>query len=444
MLAIPIALQNLLTSCGSIIDTAMVVTLGNNTTAAMGLASRFSFLLNLIAFGFCSGLASLISQYHGARQRENVSRTYTIGLTLSMVITILYSLALAAFPNALIAIFKRDSAEVAALGASYLRIYAIGAPAIMLTQISCAALRATERVYVPLISSIASVGINVFLNWCLIFGNLGLPCMGLDGAATATVIGSYVQAIVVVIFILLSKNEIRPRASDIRGITKPFVKKYFRISMPVLLNETMWGLGTNIYVIVLAGLGTENYSGYTVYETVQQLFFVFFAGMAHACAIMVGKQMGQGKNDLAYKYAKRFLIMTPTMALVICAIIILTRNPILSIMPIETEAARAVSSTLLMIYALWLPIRMIPYTSICGIFRAGGDTRTGCIFELLSMYLFGIPMVFLFGFGLKINYCLIVLVMFIAEDAPKALLSLIHFFRKRWMFNLAENKRADY
>ncbi|MBR2370569.1 MAG: MATE family efflux transporter [Clostridia bacterium] len=436
-LAVPIALQNLLTSCAAIVDTSMVVSLNNDATAAMGLASRFAFMLNLIAFGFCSGIASLTSQYHGAGQKDNCAKTYGLGLSLSMTIAIIYAILLALFPSALISIFKRDSAEVIALGAGYLRIFAIGVPAVMFTQISCASLRATEKVYVPLAASLAGVAVNVFFNWCFIFGNLGLPRLGLNGAAVATVISSYIQALIVIVALFATKNEIRTKLSCYLDIKSVFLKKYFKVSMPVLLNETMWGLGTNIYVVVLAGLGTENYAGYTIYETVQQLFFVFFVGISHACSIMVGKKMGEGLNDTAFRYAKRFLIITPALALAIGAIILAVRNPILSLMPIETEAARSVASTILMLYGLWLPVRMIPYTAICGIFRAGGDTRTGCIYEIIAMYLIGIPLVFLFGFGIGIEYHLIVLVMYVAEDTPKAILALIHFFRKKWMFNLA-------
>lgn len=439
-LAVPIALQNLLTSCASIVDTAMIVSLSNDATAAMGLASRFAFMLNLIAFGFCSGIASLLSQYHGAGQKKNCARTYGLGLTLSMTIAIVYAVLLALFPSELISLFKRDSIEVLTLGAGYLRLFAIGVPAVMFTQITCASLRATERVYIPLAASLAGVAVNIFFNWCLIFGHLGFPRLGLNGAAVATVISCYAQALIVLVAFFITKNEIRAGLGCYLNVDAPFLKKYFKVSMPVLLNETMWGLGTNIYVIVLAGLGTENYAGYTVYETVQQLFFVFFVGISHACSIMVGKKMGEGLNDTAFKYAKRFLILTPALGLVMGMIILAVRNPILSLMPIETEAARTVASTILMLYGMWLPVRMIPYTAICGIFRAGGDTRTGCIYEIIAMYIIGIPMVFLFGFGLRIDYCLIVLVMYIAEDTPKAIMALIHFFRKKWMFNLASGR----
>jgi Na+-driven multidrug efflux pump len=240
----------------------------------------------------------------------------------------------------------------------------------------------------------------------------------------------------VLVFLLFSKNVVKGSARELFGFSRSFVSKFIVTAAPVLLNESMWALGTNIYVMVLSRQGTENYSAYSIYETVQQLFFVFFVGICHASAIMVGKACGRGDREEAYETAKRFLIMTPLSGVVLGVILILVRNPLLSLFEFETEGARAITSALLLFYGVWIGIRMIPYTAVCGIFRAGGDTRIGCIYEIGTLYLIGIPMVCIAAFVLHLPFVAIVATMCIAEDIPKGTLCIIYFLRKKWIRKL--------
>ena len=439
-LAIPIALQNLLTSCASLIDTAMVVVLGDNATAALGVAVRWSFLLNVVCFGFCSGSATLISQYWGAGDKSNICKTYGQALMMSMIVVVAFALGLALFPKTLMRVFISDPVIIS-LAADYARIYAIGVVFLVFSLITCAALKATARIYVPLISSATAVVVNTFLNYCLINGNFGFPKLEIRGAAIATVIGLVVQALIVLLFVCFGKTDISTSVKNIIKVDKELTKKYLKISAPVIFNESMWAIGTNIYVMVLARQGTEYYSGYTIFDTVQQLFFVFFVGISNACAVMVGASVGKGESELAYKNAKRFAIMTPLAGVILGLLSIVLRNPILSLMSIETELARTTASTLLLIYGCCLGIRMVQYTMICGVFRAGGDTKTGFKYDMLSLYCISIPAVILAGFAFDTPFVLIVAIMFLAEDVPKSILCIRHFKSRKWIIKLTDEKR---
>lgn len=353
-----------------------------------------------------------------------------------MTFGLIYALTMFFAPTALMHIFTKDPAKIA-LGAECVKIYSLAIIFVAFSQIGCAALRATEKVSVPLITSAISVVVNTCLNYILINGKLGLPRMELRGAAIATVISSAVQAIIVLLFIIFSDNAIKVKLQDFRELSKDFFLKYFRIASPTILNEIMWAFGTNIYVIILASMGDDNYAGYTIYESVQQLIFVFFVGLCNSCAIIVGKYVGDGKHREAFAAAKRFMIMVPLLGLVMGVIIFFTRDALLSIMPIETEAAHSVASSLLVIYGFWLVVRMIPYTAICGIFRAGGDTKTGCIFEVLAIYVLSIPTAFICR-ALGVPFVMTVFCIFIAEDLVKGSLCLWRFFSKKWIMQITE------
>ena len=436
-LALPIALQNLLTSSASLIDTAMIVPLGNTAVAAVGVAGRFTFLLNTVSFGFCSGCATMISQFWGAQDRTKIRHSFGVATVAAMTTAILFASVLALFPHFCISVFGPE-ADAAAKAAEYLRIVAFAMPLIMFSQISCAALRATEKVSVPLISSAAAVVTNTFLNYCLINGHFGFLALGVRGAAIATVIGTTVQAVIVFFALQFGKNAVRAKPRDYFSFDRGFVKKYTTTAFPALLNETLWAVGTNVYVMVLARQGTEEYSGYTLFETVQQLFFVFFVGICHASAIMVGKAVGRGDTEEGYRTAKRFVIMTPLLGVIMGTILIFTRGPLLSLFEIETEGARLTALSLLLFYGFWIGMRMIAYTCICGIFRAGGDTKTGCFLDLGCLFLSGVPAVCLTGLVFDVPFVLVAASMFIAEDIPKNILCIRHFLSKKWIKQLTK------
>lgn len=439
-LALPIAFQNLLVSCANIVDTAMVINLGNSATSAVGVAGRYSFLLNVMTFGICSGCSALISQYWGARQNIKIKYSYGTALMLCAALGVLFTLFLALFPTLGMKVFT-DEPEVISAGAEYLRIYAYSAIFNVFTQVTCAALRATERVYIPLIASGAGVAANLVLNYMLIYGKFGAPALGIAGAAAATFCSTILQAVIVLLAVIFGKTAISGRVGELFAFDRAFLKKYLQISLPVLFNETMWAIGTNIYVMVLARQGTENHSGYTVYETAQQLFFVFFVGICHACAILVGKSVGAGKHEEAYTIAKKFLILTPLAGAVIGALLILVRDPLLSLLPIETEGAREVASQLLLFFGFWLGIRNIPYTSICGIFRAGGDTKTGFFLDIGGLFLCGIPVVIILGLFVKIPFIPLVMCMYFAEDIPKGILCIRHFLSRKWIRQITTDEQ---
>ena len=130
------------------------------------------------------------------------------------------------------------------------------------------------------------------------------------------------------------------------------------------------------------------------------------------------------------------MVATPFVAAVVAVLLIAVRNPILGLLPVETEGARQVASDLLFIYACWMPVRQVPYIAIVGSFRAGGDTRTGLYYDLITVFLCGIPVVALLGLVVHVPFQLLVLAMFVAEDSVKIILCLRRFRSRQWIRRL--------
>ncbi len=436
-LALPIAMQQLLVSSAQLMDTAMVTGLGNIYVSAAGVSSRWIFLMNLFYFGISSGSAAMIAQFWGAKEKQNIRKSYGIAILLGFAVAIFFTAIMFLFPAQLLRIFTDEQAVIDS-GIGYMRIIAFMSVFSAFNQVTCTALRATEKVNPPLYSSVVAVAVNISLNYILINGKLGFPALGIRGAALASLISAVVQAIILFVVLRTSKDIYNAKFKEFFTITKDFFNRFAKVCLPVVLNEVAWAIGTNIYAMVFARQGSENYAGYTIFSSIEQIFFVFFVGICHACSIMTGKTIGEGDNDGAYKLAKKFVIMTPLVGVFAGTILSLVRNPILSILNIETQAAFDLASSLILLYSLWLPIRNIPYTLIVGIFRAGGDTKIGILYDLLSLYCIGAPAVVILGIFVRVDFIYLILAMYLGEDIIKTILSIRHFRSKKWIRNLTD------
>ena len=436
-LALPIAMQQLLVSCAQLVDTAMVTSLGNVTVSAVGVSSRWIFLMNLFYFGISSGSAALISQYWGAKEKTNIRKACGAAMVFSLAIACIFCFAMALFPEQLIRVFSNEDAVVKE-AAKYMRIVAFMGIFSAFNQIACTVLRATEKVNPPLFSSIAAVAINTTLNYVLIYGKFGFPQLGIKGAAFASLISAAVQSAILMAVMRMSKEVFKAPLKEFLSLSREFVKKFCIVCLPVVFNEGIWAIGTNIYAMVFARQGSENYAGYTIFSSVEQVAFVFFVGICHACSIMTGKTIGEGKENEAYKLAKKFVIMTPIIGIVTGSVLAVFREPLLSLLNIETQAAFDLASKLILIYCLWLPIRNIPYTLIVGTFRAGGDTKIGIFYDCISMYFIAVPLIIYLGMVAKVEFHYLLIAMYLGEDLLKTILSLHRFKSKKWIKNLTD------
>ncbi len=437
-LALPIAMQQLLVSCAQLIDTAMVTGLGNVVVSAVGVSSRWIFLMNLFYFGISSGSASLVSQFWGAKEKENIRKSYGVALIFGFTVAACFCLTMFFFPEYLARVFT-DETPVIEEASKYMRIVAFMGIFASFNQVTCTVLRATEKVNTPLATSFIAVAINTTLNYILIHGKLGFPAMGIKGAALATLISTAIQAIILFISIRTTKQVFKTPFRTYFSFDYSFVKRFSVVALPVVFNEVIWAIGTNIYSMVFARQGSEAYAGYTIFSSVEQIAFVFFVGICHACSIMTGKTIGEGNESEAYKLAKKFVIMTPIIGILTGTVLASFRTPLLSLLNIETQGAFDIASSLILVYCLWLPVRNIPYTLIVGTFRAGGDTKIGIFYDCFSLYIFSVPVVCYLGLIAKVDFVYLIAAMYLFEDLPKTILSLMRFKSKKWIRNLTGN-----
>ena len=441
-LAVPIAIQNLLTSSFTLVDTLMVGQLGDISLAAVGMSGQWSWFLNMVIFGICSGASVFFAQYFGDKNHDGIVKTYGIALSSGLLVAVLFMLIGYTFPGGVISIFNRNP-EVLDAGIRYLKIAVFSYPAIMLNMLACTVLRSTQRVKLPMYVAFVTTILNAFLDYGLIFGAFGLPALGIEGAAIATVVSAWSGPVAIYVIMAFIKDDIFfAKVSDILGFSKDMFIGFYKKALPVILNESLWGLGTITYNIIFSNLGYEYSAAITILRTFENIALAFFIGFINAGCVMIGADIGAGSIKDAIKKSKIIIILIPAISLINGFFIILFRENLISIFNIGgkiTEKTLSSAMGILLVYALELAARNIPYVTIVGIFRSGGDTKTGVKYDLLCLWGISLPLTFIAAFILKIPFVWVFACSYVFEDSLKCVLCIRHFLSKKWIKPVTES-----
>lgn len=434
-LAFPVAMQNLLTSSFILVDTIMVGQLGDLSLSAVGMAGQFGWFLNMITFGMCSGAAVFISQYWGAKDTAGIRRTYGIAVVSVCLISALFFVIGLLFPEGVVRIFNREP-DVVEAGAAYLRIACWSYLATGVNMVFCIVLRSTENVKLPMYVSLVTTVLNAFMDYGLIFGAFGMPEMGIRGAALATVISAWAGPVLILAVSAIQRNMLISPIKELFGFNKRSIAEYYEKATPVIINETLWGLGTLLFSVIFANLGYQYYAAVTIFRTFENISFVFFIGLCSASSIMVGKNVGAGHIKRAVEDSRRFVLFVSLCSILTGVLIIIFRFQLASVFNLSgsiTPETLKLTASLLLVYGIELPMRNLPYILIVGTFRPGGDTKIGMKLDLLSLWLCSVPLTTLAAFVFKLPFIAVFAIMYAAEDYLKAILCVKYYFTYNWL-----------
>lgn len=429
VIAVPVALQNLMTTTGSMVDTMMIASLGANQVGAVGLCAQFSSLMFSGYWGFVGGGMLFFSQYWGNRDHRGINRSYGLTLSCMMTVAFIFFMLATVFPEQVMRLYT-DKTAIQEIGVEYLRIVGFSYPLMVFSMAMASLLRCTERVKIPLYGSIAAVLSNLFLNWVLIFGNLGLPAMGVRGAALATVIA---QGVSVVTVILLSKRNGHPYLLAFRSHfhwDRALIQAYFRKCFPIILNEVLIGVGNMVINVVLGRQPEEAIAAIAVFRTLEGLVIGFFAGFSNAASVLVGKEVGAGNLNTAYQRAWRLVYMCQGFIALVGALLIALHTPILTVMGMQGESFR-IAFGMICIYAAFAVIRMGNWTQN-DTFRAAGDATFGTVLEIVFMWVMVLPFVWLTGMVWH-GPTLAVFACCYMDEPIRYIMMQTHLFRGKWI-----------
>ena len=433
--ALPIAIQNLVSSSLNAVGVLMIGQLGAVSIAAVGLANQIFFLYNLMMFGIISGACIFTAQFWGNGDVHGIRKVVGLSLGLSLIAGMFFTVLALVFPRAAMGIYTNDP-QVIELGVQYLQI--IGT-SYLITGISLTfgmQLRSTGNVRLPMVVSVVALGLGAGLNYVLIFGKLGLPVMGVSGAALGTAIARLLECVAMVAVTYLGHQPTAVYWQDMRDISAAFLKRFYATVLPVTANEAIWSLGITIYNIIYARVGTEAIAAVNIASTIESLFFTVFIGLCNASAILIGNRIGAGEEAKAYVYARRGIFLGLGLAVIAGVSMALISAPVVTYFKVSAVTANNARNILLVLAcAYWA--RVSNMMLIVGILRSGGDTRFSLYLDAGTVWFVGIPMALLgaYVFHLPI-YWIVAMVMM--DDVTKMAVGLYRFLSKKWINNLAQ------
>lgn len=439
VIAIPVAIQNLLSTTGSMIDTMMISSLGERFVASVGLCGQFSFLMFSCYWGFVSGGMLFFSQYWGAKDDRGIERSYGITMLCMLSVAVIFCLLGTVTPKFVLTLYT-DKSAIQQIGIDYLRIVAISYPLQIIAVGMSSLLRSTERVKIPLYAALASVCTNTFFNWVLIFGHLGAPALGVQGAAIATCISSIVNIAVILVSAAVTKYPYLFRFKNYFKWDKEFLTLFFKKCFPIFCNEILIGAGNMVINIVLGHQVEEAIAAVAVFRTIEGLVIGFFAGFSSAASVLVGKGVGSGETEKAYHSAIRIVYLCQGTIFIIAIALLAVHNPLLHVMSLTGLAYKYGTGTII-IYAIACVIRLGNWTQN-DTFRASGDAVFGTILEIFFMYLLVIPAITISNYVLHAPFLVIFALCYLDEPIRYIILQ-IHMYSGKWIKPVtSEGKRG--
>jgi len=432
-IAIPVTLQQFLTSSLNLTNNILVGQLGDASVAAVGLANQVYFILNVVLLGIGGGISVYISQFWGSRKYDQIKKVVSLSMIITMTAALIFFIPSFAAPGFILSLFSKDM-SVIGLGSEYLRPVSISFLLMTFSICFSSALRSTGNVRLPLVANFVGIVVNTVLNYVLIFGKLGLPAMGVAGSAIATVVARLMESLIILWAVYASNNIVSIKPKDLFNISADLIKRFFSTSGELIAKDVVWATGTSIYMVIYALMSTEAAAAVNITSTIRSMTFVFFQGVSNACLIMVGNKIGENDNDTAYEYALRFLRITLVISAAVGCILIFSRPLVLAPYKVsQTVIDNAMG--LLVVAAVIVPFQSFASVAIVGAMRGGGDIRYTIFLDLAAVWFIGMPLAWLGGLVLHLDIVWVFLLVSL-QEVFKAVLCYWRIRSKKWINNV--------
>ena len=432
-LIIPIALQNLINVGVSAADVVMLGLVGETALSGASLAGQVQFIMMLLIFGMTSGAVVLTAQYWGKKDTRTIEKVMGITMRFAILAALLFTVAVQLFPYQTMRIFSNET-EVIESGVQYLRLVSLSYIIASATQVYLNVIRSIERVIISTVVYAISLVVNICLNAIFIFGLLGIPAMGVQGAALATTLARVIEFLIVAVYAFRFNHVVRVRFSDLFVREPLLFHDFLKYSIPVMLNELFWGMGSSMNSVVIGHMGSAAVAANSVAQVARQLAQVVGFGVAAAAAIMLGKAIGANESERAERDSKRFIWISLISGVFGAAVVLIARPISMATLNLSGQS-RDYLSFMMFVMAYFVIAQTYNTTQVVGIFRSGGDTKFGLAMDVGTMWFFSIPLgalaAFVFHWNVYVVYAILM-----CDEIIKLPLTTWRYRKKYWLKNV--------
>ncbi len=435
MIAVPVALQNLISFATGMMDTIMLGLAENGGTmlSAAALGGQPMFILYVFGFGMSGGATVLAAQYRGKGDMEPIRRIFAMMIKFAAVISAVFAALSLSMPRQIVRLYS-DNPEIIEMGSQYLSIMGFACITFGISTMLICLFRAVESVNISVGINLLSFALNVFLNWVLIFGNLGFPALGVRGAAIATVIARVSEFVIIVIYLFFIDQKLRFRFSDLKLYDKLLMRDLIRYGTPVLLNEALWAVGTSVQASIMGHIDYSTgdpVAANSIASMLQQLAWLVIFGVANAAAVITGRTIGEGEHEKAREQAAAFRRISYGIGAASFLLLFFIRNYAVGFYKVD-EATKLLAREMIGVIAGLTFFVSIVGICLVGVLRGGGDTRFCMFLEIGTLWLIGIPLGYLAAAVLRLPVPFVLAAMKV--DEPTKALACIHRVRGgKWL-----------
>lgn len=379
----------------------------------------------------------MVAQYVGAKDENGMRRSFYLNLFAGLLLAGVFLVACAFFPGGIMSLYTQDGA-VREQAAAYLRIYAVSFPLVAISTIMTVFLRCVGKAALPLVASFLSVLLNTGLNYLLILGKGGFPVMGVRGAAIASVTAQAAAFGVIVVcffrdaaFCSYGRGEHMRAAFRLTGEER---RQYLGILAPILVCEFVWSLGENVYAVIYGHMGTAPCAAMTMTGPVQGIMIGLLSGVAQAAGIMIGRHLGNGDYETAYRDSRKLMGCGLAGSAVLSLLLVRLGGAYVSLYNVEPQV-QSMTYLILVVFAIISPVKVQNMILGGGIIRSGGMTRYVMWIDMIGTWVFGVPLGLLSAFVWKLQIPQVYLILSL-EEVVRLMISLAVFRKKSWMRRL--------
>ena len=432
MLVLPIAFQQFMLATVSASDAIMLGMIDQNALSAVSLAGQIQFVFSLFLAAMTIGMSILVAQYWGKGEKETVEKIFAMVFKMTLLVSCVFVIGGTFFSKTLMRFFTSDE-QLIVDGASYLVTVASSYLFCGMSQIILCILKNSGLATKSTVISSVTVLLNIFLNAVFIFGLLGMPAMGISGAAVATVISRLVE-LIWSFAVTLRKDHVRLRIAYLKQGEKHLKQAFWKYTMPVLGNEIVWGGGFTMYSVVMGHLGTDAVAANAIANIVKNLIACFCIGLGSGGSIMVGNELGAGHLERAKEYGTKLCRLAIMSGLVSGGLLLLI-SPLIVRFSSLTPQAKSYLMGMLAMCSYYLIGKSINGTTIGGIFCAGGDSKFGFVCDTITLWCVTVPLGFLAAFVFKWPVLVVYFIMSL-DEIIKLPAVYKHYKKYRWVKDL--------
>ena len=373
LLAIPVALQNLITFAVGLADNLMVSSLGDSAVSGVYMGNQIQTFLQVFSVGIEGAILVLATQYWGKNDKKSIKKIVATGLHFAILFSLAITVACILMPTRVISLFTNETSVIND-GAEYLRIVCFSYVFFCITQSLIAAMRSVEKARIGLWVSTLSLFTNVSLNYVLIFGKFGLPAMGIKGAATATLISRIIECAFMIYYVAMVDKKLKLTFKDVLQGDKSLRRDFIKYGLPLIAGQAVWSINMMANSAILGRFSEEVITAVSVANTMNTLAYVTMNGLSSAVGIITGKTVGSGKTELMKEYAKTVQVIFLGLGLVTGASVFLLKKPFIALYAGITPEAAQYSAQFINVLSVTLIGTCYQAACLFGLVKSGGDT----------------------------------------------------------------------